>query len=197
MVVDALCKSSALEILMYLCREEHARFTDVQHDLDLNPSIVDRRFSELTEAGVVRKDKGLYHITDRGREVAALIHRMDDDPCTELCEPTFCLGQFAELDAAIGGAAGTWLHDLLRATPGTFFALSQAIDRPDTVLEEQVAMARRWDLVHIDEERYVTTRKGERIATLLDAVDEEADELGWRDTGEPDATPERARRSSD
>lgn len=177
MPLDAISKANAVDVLMYVCTEGKARFSDVRKDLDLNPSVVNRRLKDLRRADFIRKEKGLYVITDDGRDAAAVLHRFDDQACQDLCDPGLCLGQLGRAEETIRGAAGGWLHELLDATPATLFGLSEAVDRTEAELETQLTMASRWGLIRTDDEMYVPTRSGERVLVLLDAVQ------GWGDEG--------------
>lgn len=170
MTVDVLAKSQATTILVYLCRNGEAQFSEIRDQLDLNPSIVDRRLTEFIEAGAVRKYKGLYRITDVGRQTTAVLTYLDEDICRELCREEMCLGPLSVAIDELEGQAESRIHGLLAATPATPRALADELDWEEDVLEERLEMATLWGFVREEDGVVVTTVSGERLRVALDAV---------------------------
>lgn len=168
MMHDALCKSHAVDVLVFLCKEGTTRFSDVRRELDLNPSVVDRRLSGLVDAGFVEKAKGLYRITDHGRSTAGRLRAFDPDGCHAFCTPDICLGRSTSLDDEARRRAGSWIHGLLRAVPARPEDIADAVPTDGASTDDRIAMAERWNMIHRDGEVYVETTKGRRVLDLLD-----------------------------
>ncbi len=54
------------------------RFSQIMFDVKLNPGVLDRHLKALADIGVVKKNGGVYELTDKGYGVAHVLKLLKD-----------------------------------------------------------------------------------------------------------------------
>lgn len=76
--LDVLSRSQGLSILSYLDEHQRAQYSEIQDDLELNSSVVNRRLKELKAINFVRKRHGIYEITPAGSRAVLLVEHLNE-----------------------------------------------------------------------------------------------------------------------
>jgi DNA-binding HxlR family transcriptional regulator len=167
-VLETLSRSRTDEILVYLCLEEGARFSEFEHELDLNPSMVSRRLSSLVDIGAVEKDRGHYRITEKGRALAAAYNYLDGEECEKRCSHGDCVGPLYHAVTIVDQCDGRPPCELLGAMPASADELESETDVDD--IPRYVDMLRRWDLARRNGEVLERTDQGDKVLAMSDAL---------------------------
>ena len=167
-MLETLSRSRTDEILVYLCLEEGARFSEFEHELDLNPSMVSRRLSSLVDLGAVEKDRGHYRITDAGRALVAAYNYLDGAECEKRCTREHCVGPLYHAAAVVDQCDGRPPCELLAAMPASMETLEHETDVDD--VPKYVDMLTRWDLAKRDGDVLERTEQGEKVVAMGDAL---------------------------
>lgn len=155
-------------IIVYLCMNGQARFSEIQDYLGINPSMVDRRLKQLMEEGIVGKDGDLYKITSKGREAAVAYNLHAQDKCDEYCEPQKCVGPLHQAESIIDRYTDSVAHQILRVLPGRVDDIEEEVRLKEGSVHEHIIMYQRWDFVEVNEGMVSLTEKGRKVLTLLE-----------------------------
>jgi DNA-binding HxlR family transcriptional regulator len=168
-VLETLSRSRTDEILVYLCLEGGARFSEFEHELELNPSMVSRRLTSLVDLGAVSKERGHYQITDEGRALVAAYNYLDGEECEKRCSRSQCVGPVYHAAAIVDECEGRPSCQVLAAMPGTIdeIATNTDVDDVDNVVE----MLTRWDLARRDGNFVERTDAGDRVRAMTEALE--------------------------
>lgn len=172
-VLETLSRSRTDEILVYLCQEEGARFSEFEHELDLNPSMVSRRLSSLVDLGAVEKDRGHYRITEEGRALAAAYNYLDGEECMKRCSRDECVGPLFHAATIVEQCGQRSPCKLLSSMPATIDELEGNTDVDG--VRRYVDMLDRWDLARRNGDTLEPTDQGEKIVAMTDALAEFSD----------------------
>lgn len=167
-MLETLSRSRTDEILVYLCLEEGARFSEFEHELDLNPSMVSRRLSSLVDLGTVEKDRGHYRITDTGRALVAAYNYLDGTECEKQCTREHCVGPMYHAATVTAQCDGRPPCELLAAMPASLEELETETEVDD--VDRYVDMLVRWDLARRDGDVLEPTDQGEKVVAMTDAL---------------------------
>ena len=167
-MLETLSRSRTDEILVYLCQEEGARFSEFEHELDLNPSMVSRRLSSLVDLGAVEKDRGHYRITEEGRSLAAAYNYLDGEECRKRCSRDECVGPLFHATTIVDQCGGRPPCKLLSAMPGSVEDLKADTDVDG--VERYVDMLERWDLATWNGDVLERTGHGEKVVAMTEGL---------------------------
>lgn len=177
-VLENLTTAKSPEILIYLCIEGEARFSEFEEELGLNPSTVNRTLNKLQEIDAVEKKKGIYRVTPQGREAASVYMEFDSEACSYRCDPDICVGPLWSAVTSLDDFVDSPTHDVLAALPAEPNALREGMDAEVRPLD-RVSMLERWGLVREEYDLIARTHRGETALHLLDDLSElHAERLG-------------------
>lgn len=164
-MLEALERSKSKDVLAYICTEQAVRFSELERELGLNASVVNRSLDGLVEAGAVEKQKGRYELTTHGRALAAMYNHVDGSACSRHCSPAICVGPLLAAESAVASAADGPAHGLLESLPMSVTEVEASDASPDVV-----TMLEHWGLVTTHHDEYHRTVQGDNVLDLLDAL---------------------------
>lgn len=183
-ILTVLGRSHAKQVLTYLGVHDQVRFSDIEHDLDLNPATVDRRPKEFVETGLVEADLGRYSITADGRDSLVTLALVSDEwPPTEHAPDQSTLltvGSAAQATRQLQDACRGDLHRLLDSLPkeqpletdgGVSINVTDGTKKgPEGVEADYLSLAIQYEIVPVEDNIVDTTPFGEVVLQLLEAL---------------------------